>query len=166
MIQWTIWLNEIHPIRLWTLKNIFSFPCNFLLFCRNINSFSRGKPCHPTSSLFLGKFFWAIISKMDLASIIRTLKTLKLCLSQRFHFTSNHHLETHNRHNDYPSKLISTCIIAFTQKSKTKKFYSYSINLHLVKKKTCIVRSRRTSIIESQETLLSKKKKFLGSVWI
>lgn len=80
-------------------------------------------------------------------------------LSQRFHFTSNHHLETHNRHNDYPSKLISTCIVAFTQKSKTKKFYSYSINLHLVKKKTCIVRSRRTSIIESQETLLSQKKK-------
>ena len=62
-------------------------------------------------------------------------------------FTGNPHLGTHNRPNDHPSKLISTCIVAFTQKSNTEKSYSIS---------TCIVRSRRISIIESQETLLSK----------
>ena len=69
-------------------------------------------------------------------------------------FTSNPHLGTHKhkRPNDCPSKLISTCIVAFTQKSKTKKSYSIS---------TCIVRSRRISIIESQETLLSKRKRKL-----
>ena len=62
-------------------------------------------------------------------------------------FTGNPHLGTHNRPNDYPSKLISTCIVAFTQKSNTEKSYSIS---------TCIVRSHHISIIESQETLLSK----------